>query len=118
MKAMILREPRPAKENPLSLADLPLPERIYHFAEGILSLKEIEYLGRALENPRRPFVAILGGGKIIRKIDVITHLLPRVDRIIIGGPMTGSALKGAPALPSFAIVRSLRKCVLLYGTLF
>jgi phosphoglycerate kinase len=72
-------------------------EGVTHFfdqcAAGHLLIKEIEYLGRALENPRRPFVAILGGAKISGKIDVITHLLPRVDRIIIGGGMSYTFLK-------------------------
>ncbi|MGI8844429.1 MAG: phosphoglycerate kinase, partial [Gemmatimonadaceae bacterium] len=54
---------------------------------GLLMQKELEYLGRALEQPARPFVAILGGAKISGKIDVIEHLLPQVDRLIVGGAM-------------------------------
>jgi phosphoglycerate kinase len=54
---------------------------------GLLMEKELEYLGRALGNPRRPFVAILGGAKISGKIDVIEQLLPKVDRMLIGGAM-------------------------------
>ena len=57
---------------------------------GFLMAKELEYLGGALENPRRPFVAILGGAKISGKIDVITALLPRVDRLLIGGAMANT----------------------------
>jgi phosphoglycerate kinase len=72
-------------------------EGVTHFfdqcAAGHLMIKEIEYLGRALENPRRPFVAILGGAKISGKIDVITHLLPRVDQFIIGGGMSYTFIK-------------------------
>jgi phosphoglycerate kinase len=49
--------------------------------------RELEYLGKALERPARPFVAVLGGAKISGKIDVIEHLLPRVDEILIGGAM-------------------------------
>ena len=49
--------------------------------------KELEYLGRALSEPQRPFVAILGGAKISGKIDVIEKLLPIVDRMLIGGAM-------------------------------
>jgi phosphoglycerate kinase len=49
--------------------------------------KELEYLGAALESPKRPFVAILGGAKISGKIDVIDQLLPKVDRLLIGGAM-------------------------------
>jgi phosphoglycerate kinase len=50
--------------------------------------KEIEYLGRALEAPARPFVAILGGAKISGKIDVLQSLLGKVDRLLVGGAMT------------------------------
>jgi phosphoglycerate kinase len=57
---------------------------------GLLMAKELEYLGGALEHPRRPFVAILGGAKISGKIDVITALLPRVDRLLIGGAMANT----------------------------
>ncbi len=54
---------------------------------GLLMEKELEYLGRALANPKRPFVAILGGAKISGKIDVIEAMLPKVDRMLIGGAM-------------------------------
>jgi phosphoglycerate kinase len=54
---------------------------------GLLMEKELEYLGAALTAPRRPFVAVLGGAKISGKIDVIENLLPKVDRILIGGAM-------------------------------
>ena len=54
---------------------------------GFLMERELEYLGRALDAPRRPFVAILGGAKISGKIDLIEALLPKVDEIIIGGAM-------------------------------
>ena len=57
-------------------------------AAGYLLMKELDYLGRVLENPAKPFVAILGGAKISGKIDIISNLLPRVDNIIIGGGMT------------------------------
>lgn len=56
-------------------------------AAGFLLEKEIEYLGKALANPDRPFVAILGGAKISGKIDVITNLLGKVDSLLIGGGM-------------------------------
>jgi phosphoglycerate kinase len=59
-------------------------------AAGFLMAKELEYLGGALENPKRPFVAILGGAKISGKIDVINHLLPQVDRLLIGGAMANT----------------------------
>jgi phosphoglycerate kinase len=54
---------------------------------GFLMAKELAYLGAALAAPKRPFVAVLGGAKISGKIDVIEHLLPHVDAILIGGAM-------------------------------
>lgn len=54
---------------------------------GLLMDRELEYLGNTLADPRRPFVAILGGSKISGKIDVIEALLPKVDAILIGGAM-------------------------------
>jgi phosphoglycerate kinase len=54
---------------------------------GYLMKKEIEYLGAAVAQPRRPYVAILGGAKISGKIDVIENLLPKVDVLVIGGGM-------------------------------
>ena len=62
-------------------------------AAGYLMKKELDYLGQALGNPARPFVAIIGGSKISSKIDVIKSLLPRVDRLLIGGGMTYTFLK-------------------------
>ena len=54
---------------------------------GFLMEKELEYLGQLLEDPRRPFIAVLGGAKISGKIDVIRSLLPTVDELLIGGAM-------------------------------
>ena len=54
---------------------------------GLLMEKELEYLGQALDDPARPFVAVLGGAKISGKIDVIEQLLPKVDRMVVGGAM-------------------------------
>jgi phosphoglycerate kinase len=54
---------------------------------GYLMQKEIEYLGRAVANPGRPYVAIMGGAKISGKIDVIENLLPKIDVLVIGGGM-------------------------------
>jgi phosphoglycerate kinase len=62
-------------------------------AAGYLLMKEIAYLGDVLQNPEKPFVAILGGAKISGKIDIISNLLPRVDTIIIGGGMAYTFLK-------------------------
>jgi phosphoglycerate kinase len=65
---------------------------------GYLMEKELDYLGGALSSPKHPFVAVLGGAKISGKIDVIENLLPRVDRIVIGGAMANTFFKakGAP----------------------
>lgn len=60
---------------------------------GLLMEKELNHLGSALANPRRPFVAVLGGAKISGKIDVIEQLLPRIDRLIIGGAMACTFFK-------------------------
>lgn len=57
---------------------------------GFLMERELKYLGLALGNPQRPFLAVLGGAKISGKIDVIQSLLPRVDRLIIGGAMANT----------------------------
>lgn len=57
---------------------------------GLLMERELTFLGKALEQPARPFVSILGGAKISGKIDVIEHLLPRVDRLLIGGAMANT----------------------------
>ena len=65
-------------------------------AVGFLMQKEIKYLGHAVKNPKRPFVAILGGAKVSSKIGVIDNLLPKVDKVIIAGGMayTFYAAKG------------------------
>ncbi|XIF20457.1 MAG: phosphoglycerate kinase [Acetilactobacillus jinshanensis] len=65
-------------------------------AVGFLMQKEIKYLGKAVNNPKRPFVAILGGAKVSSKIGVINNLLPKVDKVIIAGGMayTFYAAKG------------------------
>ena len=65
---------------------------------GYLMQKEIDFLGNAVENPVRPFVAILGGAKVSSKISVIENLLDKVDTLIIGGGMayTFMAAHGEP----------------------
>jgi phosphoglycerate kinase len=57
---------------------------------GFLMAKELEYLQGALAAPERPFLAVLGGAKISGKIDVIEHLLPKVDEILVGGAMANT----------------------------
>jgi len=72
-------------------------EGITHFVEknaaGLLMEKELEYLGKALSHPQKPFVAILGGAKVSDKIGVIHHLMSKVDSLIIGGGMAYTFLK-------------------------
>ena len=62
-------------------------------AVGYLMQKEIEFLGNAVENPKRPFVAILGGAKVADKLNVIDNLLEKADTLIIGGGMAYTFLK-------------------------
>ncbi len=57
---------------------------------GFLMERELRYLGTALEDPTPPFVALLGGAKISGKIDVIRSLLPKVDRLLVGGAMANT----------------------------
>ena len=72
-------------------------EGITHYisqcAAGFLMMKELTYLGGVMADPQKPFVAILGGAKISGKIDILSNLLPRVDKIIIGGGMTYTFFK-------------------------
>jgi phosphoglycerate kinase len=62
-------------------------------AAGLLMQKELDYLGKALEHPEKPFVAILGGAKVSDKIAVIQNLMSKVDTLIIGGGMAYTFLK-------------------------
>ena len=62
-------------------------------AAGLLMEKELEYLGKALQHPERPFVAILGGAKVGDKIGVIRNLMKKVDALLIGGGMAFTFLK-------------------------
>ncbi len=73
-------------------------EGITHFvsvkAAGYLMDKELKYLGGVLTNPAHPFIAIIGGAKISGKIDVIQNLSQKADKVLIGGGMTYTFLKG------------------------
>jgi phosphoglycerate kinase len=62
-------------------------------AAGFLLEKEIKYLGQAIQDPKRPFIAILGGAKISDKIGVIRNLLNKADQILIGGGMANTFFK-------------------------
>jgi phosphoglycerate kinase len=66
-----------------SITGIALPQ----CAAGYLMKKELDFLGDAVENPKRPFVAIIGGAKVSGKIDVIEALLPKVDTLVVGGGM-------------------------------
>ena len=72
-------------------------EGITHYmpsaAAGLLMERELQYLGRVVTSPDRPLVVILGGAKVSDKLDVIQHLLPRLDRLIVGGAMAYTFLK-------------------------
>ena len=74
-------------------------EGVVHFvkeaAAGLLMAAELEHLGRVLERPEPPFVAILGGAKVSDKLEVIQNLLPRVDALLIGGAMAYTFFKAA-----------------------
>tara|TARA_B100000029_G_scaffold478892_1_gene525419 strand:+ start:119 stop:1057 length:939 start_codon:yes stop_codon:yes gene_type:complete len=62
-------------------------------AAGLLLARELKHLGALLENPARPFTAILGGSKVSGKLEVIKNLLPRVDTLLIGGAMSYTFFK-------------------------
>ena len=62
-------------------------------AAGLLMQKELEYLGKAVADPEKPFVAVIGGAKVADKIDVIRNLLTKVNALLIGGAMAYTFLK-------------------------
>jgi phosphoglycerate kinase len=64
-------------------------------AAGLLMANEVAYMGKALSDPERPFVAVLGGAKVSDKLEVIQNLLPKVDALVIGGAMAYTFLKAA-----------------------
>jgi phosphoglycerate kinase len=80
-----------------------VPRRLARKAAGRLLVKEVEALGRLLGSPARPFVALVGGAKIEGKIDTLANLLPRLDRLLLGGGMANTFL----AARGFDMARSL-----------
>ncbi|MCD6172656.1 MAG: phosphoglycerate kinase [Sulfurimonas sp.] len=66
---------------------------INHKAAGFLLQKEIQFFGKLMKKPTRPFAAIIGGSKVSGKLEALTNLLPRVDKIFIGGGMAFTFLK-------------------------
>ena len=70
-----------------------IAHRLKPAVSGFLMEKELKFLGETVNNPERPFVAILGGAKISGKIDLVESLLPKVDRILIGGAMACTFFK-------------------------
>lgn len=64
-----------------------------HRAAGFLLIKEIEFARNLIKRPIRPFVAVVGGSKVSGKLQALTNLLPRVDKLIIGGGMAFTFLK-------------------------
>jgi len=83
-------------------------EGITHFLKpsvaGLLMEKEITYLGKALESPEKPFVAIIGGSKISGKIDVIQNLLDKVDTLVIAGGMAYTFYRALGVSPAKSLV--------------
>lgn len=78
-----------------SMVGFELPQR----ASGFLMAKELEYFAKALENPVRPFLAILGGAKVSDKIQLIDNLLDKVDILIVGGGMAFTFKKVLDKMP-------------------
>src|SRR5205085_4635878 len=68
-------------------------KQVKEAAAGLLMAAELEHLGKVLEHPEHPFVAILGGAKVSDKLEVIQNLVPRVDALLIGGAMAYTFFK-------------------------
>jgi phosphoglycerate kinase len=82
---------------------------VHHMKEaaaGLLMAAEVEYLGRALHRPDRPFVAILGGAKVSDKLEVIQNLITKVDALLIGGAMAYTFLKARGAQVGMSLVEA------------
>ncbi|MEO8944879.1 MAG: phosphoglycerate kinase [Gemmatimonadaceae bacterium] len=81
-------------------------QHLHPAVAGLLMQRELDYLGGALADPKRPFVAILGGSKISGKIDVIRELLPRVDALLVGGAMACTFYKAMELETGKSLVES------------
>lgn len=82
-----------AHRSDASMVAVPLAMEGKPRVAGLLLQKELEYLGEAVENPQRPFVAILGGAKVSDKIGAIHNLIGKVDAILVGGAMAYTLLQ-------------------------
>lgn len=71
-----------------------ITEHVRLCAAGFLLQKELSYFAKALSDPRRPLVAVIGGAKVSSKLGALEHLLQRVDKILIGGAMANTFLRG------------------------
>ena len=68
-------------------------EYIKESAAGFLMLREVEYINKALKEPKRPFAAVIGGAKVSGKLEVLENLVDKVDKVIIGGGMAFTFIK-------------------------
>lgn len=83
-------------------------------ASGFLLKKELDYFAKALDNPEKPFLAILGGAKVADKIQLINNLLDKVDEMIIGGGMSYTFLKESQGMEVGSIIMYETKQVFFY----
>ena len=70
-----------------------ITQYVKHAAAGLLMEKELAYMGKAISNPERPFVAVLGGAKVSDKIEVVQNMMKLADAVLIGGAMAYTLLK-------------------------
>lgn len=89
-----------------SMVALPLAMKPRPCAAGLLLTKELEFLGNAIDRPRRPFVAIVGGAKVSDKLSALSNLLQRVDSIIVGGAMAYTFLRAQGVATGASLVEA------------
>ncbi len=92
--------------NDASMVALPQAMNPKPCVAGLLLMKEIEFLGNALEHPKRPFVAIVGGAKVSDKLSALSNLLTRVDSIIVGGAMAYTFLRAGGTATGSSLVEA------------